>query len=105
RVFDSSGHEVASKAYGFNNTLIYTAASTGIYYVGVSGGNNLSYDPTASNSGSEGAAFGAYTLTLSFTQAHDTLGTAIPFPASGLASGNLTFNDQVDLYSFQSPGD
>ena len=65
RVFDSSGHEIASQ-HAFLSTILFAAPSTGTYFVGVSSGGNLGYDPNASNSGAEGFAPTTYTLTLAF---------------------------------------
>jgi hypothetical protein len=70
RVFDSTGQEVASNDDGTDpdtglsgpdSALMYQAATDGIYYVGVSGSPNSSYNPLVAGSGVAGST-GAYHL-------------------------------------------
>lgn len=70
-VFDHTGTRLAlnddapapGETYTLDSYLSFTAATTGTYYIGVSGFNNSNYDPTQAGSGSIGST-GDYTLTL-----------------------------------------
>ena len=55
RMLDSEGNEVAhSNADSANAAIVYTVVADSLYYVGVSSSANVSYDPTAANSGVQG---------------------------------------------------
>jgi len=66
RIFDATGKELISSPVnaGDSTPLNWTAASTGSYYIGISGYYNTSYDPNVSGSGVNGGFTGAYTLNL-----------------------------------------
>jgi serralysin len=60
RLFDSTGNEIAfsdndlapGEAFSFDPYLDLTAANTGTFYVGISGFDNLTYNPSREGSGS-----------------------------------------------------
>ena len=64
RLFDADGVQVAANANGAapgeplftsDSYLDFTAPGGGIYYLGVSGGGNVNYDPQVAGSGGQGA--------------------------------------------------
>ena len=62
RVFDVAGNELAADyTPGSDASLAFQAPADGVYYVGVSAGDNASYDPTAFRSG-VGSSAGAFDL-------------------------------------------
>lgn len=70
RLFDSSGQQLAvNDNIAPDNTFsqLEVSLAPGTYYVGVSGGNNINYDPNIVSSGIAGDT-GNYTLELSYTQ-------------------------------------
>ncbi len=107
RIFDSTGRTVASQPNSGSlvTTLSFGARVAGLYYVGVSSGENLYYDPTTTDSGNNGAATGTYILSVSLVpfQIHDTLATAIPLPTNAnhqaQAAGSITHANEVNLYA------
>lgn len=80
RLFNSAGVEVAAnnngaapaEPLGLDSYLTYTAASAGVYYVGVSGNANTAYDPNT-GAGVVAGASGSYTLSVRVNG--NTLGT------------------------------
>jgi hypothetical protein len=64
RIFDAAGHALtnAYRQPGDTTPLLWTAATAGSYYVGVSGYYNTAYDPTVAGSGSSGGYSGPYAL-------------------------------------------
>ena len=82
RLFNSAGVEVAvnNNFAGLYSQINYTFPSTGVYYVGVSGAGNASYDPTVGGSGLPGST-GDYSLKL-------TLYSPAEFELSSLIGGN-----------------
>jgi hypothetical protein len=68
RVLDAFGRQL-SKNDDFGNSydsfLIYTARTSGTYYVGVSGYGNAAYNPNRANSGRNGST-GVYQISLEF---------------------------------------
>lgn len=123
RLFSSSGTQVAYNddedgggyGYGYGGSLdsllSYTASSTGVYYVGVSGASNTSYNVNTAGSGIAGTT-GTYTIKMLASQPPsgdvpgDTLATAyVPTLTPGTqwtyneTIGNgLHGNKDVDLY-------
>lgn len=123
RLFSSSGTQVAYNddedgggyGYGYGGSLdsllSYTASSTGVYYVGVSGALNTSYNVNTAGSGIAGTT-GTYTIKMLASQPPsgdvpgDTLATAyVPTLTPGTqwtyneTIGNgLHGNKDVDLY-------
>jgi hypothetical protein len=79
RIFDQAGNQVAVDEPGSGNlTMIFQAATTGNYFVGVSSAGDDNYSPTKSANGSNGSTEGSYALDLRLTpdvplQAHVTL--------------------------------
>jgi FG-GAP-like repeat/Bacterial pre-peptidase C-terminal domain len=62
RVFDSAGNELAANhTPGSDATLSFHATTGGVYYVGVSGGDNATYDPSVPQSGTD-ASVGSFHL-------------------------------------------
>ena len=55
RVFDENGKEVARASGGSDVRLSFTAVTTGVYYVGISGNGNFKYDPNKACSGVPGS--------------------------------------------------
>jgi hypothetical protein len=95
RLFDSSGNELTNNAFGNGNyaRFEYQVASTGTYYIGVSGYYNYYYNPTGGNSGYN-SSLGDYHLDLSVvTPAADAAGDTIATAqATGLGPAPNTFN-------------
>ncbi|GFE69304.1 pre-peptidase C-terminal domain-containing protein [Chroococcus sp. FPU101] len=90
RLFDSNGAEIAFNDDNGTNTFstIQAALNTGTYYVGVSGFNNRSYNPSVAGSG-VGGETGNYSLQFSLNNADP----------NGLLSGAV----DVNLGSTQDP--
>jgi len=65
RIFNAAGTQLATTTYGLNasNVLDFTAAAAGLYYVGISGSTNTSYNPNVEGSGIAADA-GSYQLRL-----------------------------------------
>ncbi len=82
RLFDSSGAQVAvnDNSAGLYSQLNYTLPATGVYYVGVSGAGNISYNPNSLGSGQAGST-GDYSLKL-------TLYSPAEFELSRLVGGD-----------------
>jgi len=97
RVFDDTGAEQAADYVSPNNTqpTLFRAATTGTYYVGVSGYTNTLYDPTTDGSGQDSFYTGTYALGLARTSNGSTALTALTASADrgtaaqgGVASAN-----------------
>jgi len=68
RVFDSSGHPLATDDQeGGDPQLTFQAATAGDYFVGVSSAGDDAYDPNVAGSGSGGATTGTYALDVRLT--------------------------------------
>ncbi len=70
RLFDASGNELAGGNNGVNqldSNITFTVASSGLYYVGVSGAGNPRYSPSVFNSGTNGGSKGRYELAIDVT--------------------------------------
>lgn len=73
RIFDGEGNEVATTANGegiSSYNLDWVAETTGVYYIGVSGAENVTYDVTIADSGTAGET-GDYYLQLNVTPPPD----------------------------------
>ena len=69
RVFDATGRELASNddfGGSLDSDLTFTAATTGTYFVGVSGYGNSAYQPATAGTGRAGST-GSYQLDLGFS--------------------------------------
>ena len=70
RIFDATGKQLVTQSGPYVNpnttglVVQFTAPAAGTYYVGVSGYNNTSYDPTKAASGTTASFTGTYTLQL-----------------------------------------
>src|SRR6185437_9477976 len=70
RFFNAAGQQVGTQIgpYIIPNTAVlgaqFLAPSAGTYYVGITGYNNITYDPTVAASGTAASYPGAYALTL-----------------------------------------
>lgn len=123
RVFDSNGNELTAERASEENlnnggsSLEFVADTSGSYFVGASGLDNLDYDPANAGSGDVGAT-GDYNLALEVAnpeesnEPNDTIPNAIPagetingegeFIGSGFIGDNSELenpNLDVDLYS------
>jgi hypothetical protein len=108
RVFDSAGNELATnRAPGNDASLNFNATATGIYYVGVSGGDNANYDPHVTQSGST-ASVGSFSLNLtvnspaavtSEAEPNNTFDDANSIALGTSVAGTITPGDQ-DFYLF-----
>jgi hypothetical protein len=129
RIFDAAGKQLATQNGSYVSpgatglVAQFTAPAAGVYYVGVSGYPNTSYDPTKAGSGASGELTGAYTLLLQRLGAADTRLSGITASASsgtaarsGVASANvgqtITLNgsgllssDQVVFTAIDASGD
>src|SRR5262249_21637321 len=97
RIFDSSGKALTDGYFSptANSPLQLTVQTSGTYYVGVSGYNNIAYDPNQAGSGLNGSNVGNYNLTLERRSAPSTTLTQVVATAArgtpaqaGLASAN-----------------
>lgn len=92
RLFDAAGLQVAANnnarrrelPFGNDSYLTYTATTAGVYYVGVSGNGNTSYDPNTGKGLLPGAT-GNYLLSVRVNG--NTLGTR-----------GVAFNGEVEDY-------
>ena len=119
RLFDSTGNQLAIYYYGYGSSsrIDYQFASTGTYYVGISGYPNYNYDPNVGGSGSPyyTPATGDYQLSLTLVTPvadaeGDTIATAL---ATGLGTADGSYSrtasignglyplQDVDMYQFQ----
>ena len=75
RLFDSAGNQLAADddTDGPDSYIEYRLPTDGTYYVGVSGHDNLGYDPNLAGSG-VGGSTGEYTLKLALTSIAPTSG-------------------------------
>ena len=56
RLFNAAGNEIAANAVpGADPSLTYEVATSGTYYIGVSGTENGAYDPNVPQSGLDGS--------------------------------------------------
>lgn len=84
RVFDAAGHELATNhTPGSDAALSFHAAAAGVYYVGVSGGDNAAYDPAVGQSGTD-ASVGSFRLDLTVNSSA---------PVTNEVEPNGTFDD------------
>ncbi len=68
RLFDASGNQLdTASTTGGDPSLSYHATSTGIYYVGISGSGNTSYDPHSARSGID-SSIGSFNLQVTVNQ-------------------------------------
>ena len=102
RFFNAAGQQVGTQfgpQVNPNTTSTaahFTAPVAGTYYVGITGYNNVTYDPTVEASGTAAGFTGAYTLTLEHVAAGGTRVSGITATAasgtpavSGVASANI----------------
>ncbi|RLT06070.1 MAG: hypothetical protein DWI23_02155, partial [Planctomycetota bacterium] len=81
RLFNAAGSQLASNDDSggsfdrYDSYLVFTAQTTGTYYVGVSGYGNVAYDPSTAGSGSSDGSTGDYSTT--FAVALPALGADI----------------------------
>ena len=70
RLFDASGHDVQAAVVGTptsDPTLTYQASAAGTYYVGISGSDNVNYDPHVPQSGVD-SSVGSFYLQINVDQ-------------------------------------
>jgi FG-GAP-like repeat/Bacterial pre-peptidase C-terminal domain len=115
RMFDSLGNELAeNRVPGSDASLTYQATATGIYYVGVSGGDNASYDPAVPQSGVD-ASVGSFHLDLTVNSSppvtqevepNDTIDDANSIAVGASVGGTIGTAGDQDFYVFTltSPG-
>ena len=74
RVFDPAGKELLTVQANPSGTTpsVFVAPGTGLYYVGVSGYGNSTYNPATANSGTVSGYLGVYTLMLERLGGGDT---------------------------------
>jgi hypothetical protein len=119
RLFDATGHQLMANPFGtYPNALIrYVFASSGTYYLGVSGSGNGSYDPTTAGSGAPVGGRGDYHLDLSLVTPNldsvgDSISTALAtglgptagtytMPSAHIGDGFWGLAD-VDMYGFSA---
>src|SRR5262249_38645734 len=113
RVFDGAGRQLAfnDDRENTNAGLTFDAPADGVYYVGLSGFMNFSYDPAVAGTGSGGTSSGSYTLELTrvlarraesesgpeVTGLNDSPQTADAIPGTTHLQGAIGTND-VDYY-------
>lgn len=120
RLFNAQGRPLASNdngvapgetTLGFDAYLRFTFASAGTYFIGVSNGTNVTYDPTTGNGDTAGGlhSIGDYTLIVQTpapapVDSDDSiaesvsLGTVTTTPTT--INGNITPDVDVDMYGF-----
>jgi hypothetical protein len=98
RVFDATGSEIAAASYA---DLLVSVASTGTYYVGVSGSGNEQYDAVTGAGDSFGST-GPYSITISAVppDTDDQISEAKPLTPGSNATGTIDSPTDVDMYSF-----
>jgi Ca2+-binding RTX toxin-like protein len=102
RLFDASGNELAisldtstNDTFSTDSLLDFAAKSDGTYYIGVSGNDNVDYDPevegSGSNSGFSSGATGDYSLNITVAPPITLTGTGRDdFLAGGEGNDSLT---------------
>src|SRR5262249_13219344 len=109
RLFNSQGIEVAFQAAppsdfflsSTDTNLIFTAPSTGVYYLGISNAGQDTYNLLQPRVREDQSIAMGYRLI--FKSLHETVGAALPVGSAGSSplhvAGNLLSTDQVDMYS------
>jgi hypothetical protein len=98
RLFDANGNELANSGGG--NSLSYTFAAGGTYYLGVSGSPNTAYNPNVAGSGVTGTT-GDYQLSASLSSpALSINNVSVTKPFSG--STNAVFTVSLSTASAQT---
>ncbi|HEV3415242.1 MAG TPA: VCBS repeat-containing protein, partial [Pirellulales bacterium] len=105
RLFDANGNELASNSNpGGDPSLKYEATATGVYYVGISGDGNDSYDPHVPRSGVD-ASVGSFKLQVlvNSPDSNNSLATATPVNftrgISTSVSGQIVDPPDADIFS------
>jgi hypothetical protein len=114
RVFDGNGKqlEVREGGDGTDPTVLFATPAAGRFYIGVSGFDNIAYDPNVSHSGT-GTSTGPYSIRFTRTpdrsDNNDTLATAEPVsydPGVSTSESGLEFPTKsghgVNGYSVRS---